>query len=93
MVKDAMGNDLAKGDMIHIPMTVNPIGRIVTIDEGGLVIAGSHKGPVNMSAGNLKVLIEVTINFNPTQPINVFKLHKSPETAAMEKELVKSGNV
>jgi predicted DNA-binding antitoxin AbrB/MazE fold protein len=93
-VKDAMGNDLAKGDMVHIPIPFIPVGRIVTMDEGGLVIGTFKPGqPVNLSAGTMKVLIEVNINFNPTQNLNVFKLAKPEAMVKLESELAKPGKV
>lgn len=82
MVKDLLGNDLAKGDLVEIHHLVGPtiIAKIVQISEGGVAIPPQSlpmnvpKGAIVLAGGNLKVLVEVNITFDPTKPINILKI-------------------
>lgn len=77
MAKDALGNDLKIGDVISLSPKVLPdliICKIVGLQEGGLAVPTGVQGQQGIAAGMLRVVMDIAIQFNPTQAINCVKV-------------------
>jgi hypothetical protein len=85
MVKDARGVDIQVGDKIVLHPEITPKMLLCTvkhISEGGLAmpaknIPGVPPGAQVIQGGTMVLIVEINMNFNPTQPIAVFVVEKN----------------
>ncbi len=85
MPKDIFGKELMVGDMIILHPDITPKlinAKITEVQGGGIAIPTGIGGQKAMSAGQIKAFLEITINFNPTLPINVIKISGGTEPPA-----------
>lgn len=89
MVKDMRGLDIQVGDKIIMHPDITPklvLCTVKHITEGGLAvpaknIPGVPQGANVIQGGTIVLMIEINLNFNPTQPIAVLIVEKAVEAS------------
>lgn len=69
-MKDAVGNELHVGDLVMVQIATPIVfGRIVELNEGGIVTGINHKGGSEVRPARLLIAATHTVDADPRAPV------------------------